>query len=62
MPKENRGGKREGAGRKKGPARKSMTVDIKVEALARINAHVDRKGTSQAQEVEKWAMRLKRNE
>lgn len=53
------GGKREGAGRKAGPARVAITVRIKKEAADKINAHCAAKKTSQARAIEAWASRLK---
>jgi len=59
MPKENRGGKRQGAGRKAGPVRVAITVRIKPAAADNLNAYCEAKKTSQARAVESWAIRLK---
>lgn len=59
MPKENRGGKRQGAGRKAGPARVAITVRIKPAAAEKLNAHCAANKTSQACAVESWALSLK---
>ena len=53
------GGKREGAGRKAGPARIAVTVRITKPAADKLNAYVDAKKTSQAREIEAWALRLR---
>lgn len=60
------GGKREGAGRKPGkpgkktaPERVAVTVRITAEAAAKLNAFVAAKGTSQAREIEAWALKLR---
>ena len=53
------GGKREGAGRKAGPARVAVTVRITPKAADKLNAYVEAKKTSQAREVEAWALRLR---
>jgi len=59
MPKETRGGKRKGAGRKAGPARIAITVRIKPAAADKLNAHCAAKNLSQARAIEAWALRLK---
>jgi hypothetical protein len=55
----SRGGKREGAGRKAGPARVPVTVRISPTALEKLNASVEAKKSSQSAEVEAWALRLR---
>ncbi len=53
------GGKREGAGRKPGPARVAITVRIKQKSADKLNAYCKAKNLSQARAVEAWANRLK---
>ena len=54
-----RGGKRQGAGRKPAPPRVAITVRIKPAAADKLNAYVKVKKSSQAREVEAWALRLR---
>lgn len=53
------GGKRKGAGRKPGPARVAITVRITKPAADKLNAYVEAKQSSQAREIEAWALRLR---
>jgi len=53
------GGKRKGAGRKAGPARVAVTVRITTRAADKLNAYVAAKKSSQAREIEAWALRLR---
>ena len=53
------GGKRKGAGRKAGPARVAVTVRIIPKSAEKLNAYVAAKQSSQAREIEAWALRLK---
>ena len=53
------GGKREGAGRKAGPARVAVTVRISPKSADKLNAYVEAKQSSQAREIEAWALRLR---
>jgi hypothetical protein len=56
MTPKKRGGKRQGAGRKKSPVKRvGFSVWILPEAKARIQARADREGVKPAALVEAWA-------
>ena len=53
------GGRRKGAGRKPSPPRVAVTVRITPKAADKLNAYVAAKQSSQAREIESWALRLR---
>jgi hypothetical protein len=59
MENKQRGGARQGAGRKPGPQRRMASFKIKPELLERLKAIAAQRGTSQASLIEGWIQRLK---